>query len=128
MAFYKESRPGKDGTGRRYSAYDHADRITDAVAAYKRCRNRRTFILNDNSPDLQRLECGVCGNKLNDHGDTPEGYRGNYIDYSPRSKTFIAKHYMCAWKTLLGAICTSYSVAEAGAKYRKIQGREQKVS
>lgn len=124
--FYKESWPSKDGTT-RYSAYDHADRISDAVEAYKRCRKRRTFVLNDDSPDLERLECGVCGRKLNDYGDAPEGYRGNRIDYSPRNRTFIAKHYMCAWNVLLGAICTSYSVAEAGVKYQKMQGKAQKV-
>lgn len=122
MAFYKESRPGG-----RYSAYDHADSIADAVQAYKRCRKSRTFILTDNARELHTLECGVCGRVLSDYGDAPEGYRGNYIDYSPTRRTFIAKHYMCAWRTLLGAICTSYSVAEAGVKYRRMQGRARSV-
>ena len=131
MAFYKQSAPRiHSETGKRfmgYSAYDHADTVADAVKAYQRCRKARTFILTDGARELNTLECSVCGRKLSDYGDAPEGYRGNRIDYSPRSRTFRPKHYMCAWNALLGAICTSYSVAEAGVKYRKMQGKAQRA-
>lgn len=129
--FYKQACPRvHPETGekyRGYSAYDHSDTIAEAVEAYKRCRKSRTFILTDDAPELDTLECSVCGRILSDYGDAPKGYRGNYIDYSPRSRTFRAKHYMCAWNTLLGAICTSYSVAEAGAKYERMVGPARRV-
>jgi hypothetical protein len=132
MAFYEQSRPRiNTETGKRvigFSAYDHADRISDAAEAYKRCRKVKTFILTDESPDLKRFACSVCGKQMNDHTDTPEGYRGNFVDYSPRSKTFYIKHYMCAWNTLLGAICTSYTLADAAKKYQRAQGRVQRVT
>jgi len=131
MAFYKKSSPrtnpytGKTYNG--YSAYDHADSIAEAAEAYKRCRKQQSFILTDESPDLARFACNVCGKQMNDHGDTPEGYRGNRVDFYPKSKTFRIKHYTCAWGSLLGAICTSYSLAEAGRKMKASEGRAYKA-
>jgi hypothetical protein len=119
--FYKQSQPLS--TGRKgFSAYDHADTVAEAVQAYKRCRTLKTFILTKGSPDLDRFACSCCGRLMSDYGDAPEGYRGNRVEYNPRAKTFRAKHYMCAWGQLLGAIGTAYSVAEAGENYRKAEG------
>jgi hypothetical protein len=120
--FYKQSAPARNGEpGTRYSAYDHADTMAEAVVAYKRCRNARTFILTENSPDRARYKCVACGALLSE--PSPDGkIESAYVDYSPRSKTARPKHYSCGWATLLGAICTSYSLAEAGAKLAAADG------
>lgn len=120
--FYKESRPRRDGKpGTTYSAYDHADTMLEAVEAYKRCRKTRTFILTDDSPDRQRYACVHCGALLAD--PSPDGkIESTYVDYSPRTKRARPKHYSCAWATLLGAICTSYDLAQAAAKLAASDG------
>lgn len=129
--FYKQSRPRINPVtgekGKTFSAYDHADTITEAAEAYKRCRKPQAFILTDDSPDLHRFACNVCGKQMDDFGDTPENYRGNRVDYYPRTRTFRIKHYTCAWGNLLGAICTSYTLAEAGRKLKASEGRAYKV-
>lgn len=122
MAFYKKRRPGG-----RYSAYDHADSLADAAEAYKRCRKSQSFILTDEAQELHHLKCGVCGRMMSDYGDAPKGYRGNICSYSPSRKMFVLKHYMCAWGSLLGAICTSYSLAEAGRKMAESERNGYKI-
>jgi hypothetical protein len=124
--FYKQAQPLKDGR-KGFSAYDHADTLLEAAEAYKRCRTRKTFILTKTSPDLDRFACSCCGRLMSDYGDAPEGYRGNFVDYSPKAKTFRLKHYMCAWGQLLGAIGKSYSLAEAAAVYQASEGPAVKI-
>jgi hypothetical protein len=127
VSFYKEARRAADGT-MRYSAYDHADSIADIAEAYKRCRKAKDFILQDGAPELDTLCCAVCGKVMSDYGDAPKGYRGNLGVFYPKSRTFTMKHYLCGWNSLLGAICTSYSLSEAGAKYERIERQaRQKV-
>lgn len=123
--FYKSSRP--TATGTRWSAYDHSDSLHEAGAAYARCRKSRTFILTDDSPDLERFYCSCCGRLLSDYGDAGEGYKAVYVDYSPTRKSFRPKHYVCAWGQLLGAIGTSYSLAEAAAAYQAAEGPEVRI-
>ena len=120
--FYKQSRPRRDGEpGTTFSAYDYADTMVEAVEAYKRCRKARTFILTETSVDRQRYACVACGALLGD--PSPDGkIEPAYVDYSPRTKRARPKHYSCAWATLLGAICTSYDLAEAGAKLAAADG------
>lgn len=120
MAFYRESRPLPDG-GTRWSGTDHADTLADAAEAYKRCRKTQYFVLTDESPDLA-LPCSCCGKPVNDYGDAPQGYRGNKCHYYPSTKRFRIMHYMCAWGSLLGAIGTSYSLAEAARVYEEMAG------
>ena len=126
--FYKDSNE-RGG----YSAYDHADSIADAVEAYKRCRTMKTFVLNRESPDLDRIACAVCGLRLSERALTDDGepvpmsHHGNRIQYFPRVKRFRAHHYWCGWSALMGAIVGSYSVAEAGARYERIAGSTVKA-
>ncbi len=110
MSFYKKSRPRPDGrTG--YSGYDHADTIVDAVEAYRRVRTTKHFILTDGSPDLAELTC-TCGHKLSEGDD---GNRCQLVRHG--GKVYVlAQHYKCSWGTLLSAIGTSGSLAEAGRK------------
>jgi hypothetical protein len=114
VSFYKQSRPRPDGTI-GYSGYDHADSIADVVAAYKRARVSKHFILVDDSPDLSTLRC-TCGQLLSEPG--PDGKGGNRCQYAKRNGVpfVMGQHYGCSWGTLLTAIGTSSSVAEAGAK------------
>ncbi len=115
MSFYRKSRPRPDGTT-GYSGYDHADTIDDAVEAYKRARSTKHFILTDGSPDLDMLTC-TCGHKLS------EGDDGNRCQLVKRNGVFyvLAQHYKCAWGTLLGAIGTSHTLAEAGGKLARAE-------
>lgn len=123
--FYKKSAPRYDENGKvigtAWRAYDFSDSIKEAVVAYKRCRNPRTFILTKRSKDLAKYDCYVCGIRLN---LPPEGHTkvdSAYIDYNPRTKVAHPHHYVCGWNILLGAICTSRSLGEAGAKFRVAQ-------
>lgn len=98
---------------------DHFPTLADAAHRYRRCRKPQHFILDDDSPDLA-LPCGSCGRPLNTWApDVDEksarGYHGNRALFKPRAKRFVLQHYTCAWGSLLGAICTSYTLAEAGA-------------
>jgi hypothetical protein len=116
--FYKQSRPRPDGTV-GYSGYDHADTIDDVVIAYKRCRTSKHFILTDDSPDLAKIRC-TCGALLSE--PDPDGKvgakAGNRCQYTKRSgKVFVlGQHYVCSWGTLLTALGTSSTLAEAGRK------------
>lgn len=121
MAFYKQSRPTPTGT--RWSGTDHADTLADAATAYKRCRTRKSFVLTAESPDLA-LSCSCCGQPLNVFpSDTLDGYKGNRVEYFPKTKRFRLMHYMCSWGALLGAIGTTYSLAEAASTYERLAGR-----
>lgn len=113
--FYKRSRPRPDGTV-GYSGYDHAETLAAAVQAYKRTRTLKYFILVDGSPDLAELTC-TCGHKLS------EGDDGNRCQLIKRNGKFyvLGQHYRCSWDNLLGALCTSSTVAEAGRKLTKAE-------
>lgn len=101
--------------------YDRFHTLQDAATKYRRCRVTQHFILSDDSPDLA-LTCGACGDPLNVFADdVSDGYRGNRVHYYPRDKRFVLQHYTCAWGTLLGAVATSYSLAEAGAALAKAE-------
>ena len=119
MSFYKRSRPSAE-YGTLFSGYDHADTIADAVEAYKRTRMVKYFILTDGSPDLATIRCS-CGNLLSEtvRGDT-KADPGNRCMFRKRAgkPEILGQHYACSWGTLLGAIGTSSSVAEAGGKLK----------
>lgn len=123
--FYKKSRPIYDENGKvegkRWTAYDHSDSIKEAVEAYKRCRNSRTFILTDKSKDRAKYCCYVCGERLDAPVPDTQKVEPAYIDYQPKTKFAFPHHYSCGWKVLLNAICSSKSVAEAGAKFHVAQ-------
>jgi hypothetical protein len=112
--FYKKSRPSAE-YGTVFSAYDHADTIAAAVEAYKRARTTKYFILVDGSPDLATITC-TCGNALSE-GD------GNRCQFTKRDGQayVLGQHYACSWGTLLTAISTSSSVAEAGGKLQRAE-------
>lgn len=121
MTFYPKSRPRDDGRV-VYSGYDHADTVADAVTAYRRTRTTKHFILTDTSPDLARLDCVVCGDRLDHHDPaTPDGYRGNRVTYNRSRNALRPMHYSCSWGGLLTAIGTSRSLAEAAAKLDEIE-------
>ena len=101
--------------------YDKFQTIVDAAENYKRCRVQKSFILDDESPDLGKVKCAHCGRKLSEYAPDNEpgsadcvgdarsvslsnAYHGNRIDYYPRKKGFVARHYTCAWSNILGAI------------------------
>jgi hypothetical protein len=115
MSFYPRSRPRPDGTV-GFSAYDHADTIADAVTAYRRTRTRKHFILTDGSPDLAKVRC-TCGALLTEP-NADGNLDGNRFQFTKRAgKPFVlGQHYYCSWGTLLGAVVTSHTLAEAGAK------------
>ena len=112
--FYKRSRPTADGR-LTYSGYDHADTLAAAVQAYKRVRSRQYFILTDGSPDLAELTC-TCGHTL-DEGD------GNRCQLIKRNGKFfvLGQHYVCSWGTLLGALGTASTLAEAGRQLNRAE-------
>ena len=116
MSFYKQSRPHAE-YGTVFSAYDHADTIAAAVEAYKRTRTRKHFILVDGSPDLAVLRC-TCGALLSEPAPDGKPEPGNRCQFAKRNGNpfVLGQHYVCSWDTLLGAICTSRTVGEAGAK------------
>jgi hypothetical protein len=117
MAFYKRSRPSAE-YGTLYSGYDHADTIDDVIIAYRRTRTLKHFILTDGSPDLATIRCS-CGNLLSEpvRGDT-KADPGNRCQFRKRAgkPEVLGQHYACSWGTLFGAIGTSDTLAEAGAK------------
>ena len=119
--FYKKSAPRYDENGKvigtSWRAYDFADSIKDAVVAYKRCRNRRTFILTDRSKDRAKYDCYICGERLDRPAKDGTKVESTYVDYSPKTKVAHPHHYSCGWNVLLGAICTSRSIGEAGVKF-----------
>ncbi len=89
--------------------YDIFSSIGQAKTAYRRKHRPRTFILkhiNDN-PD-----CVVCHKPifdftgLTEDGEEkhPPGYQSNLCDYIPRTKLVYARHYICAWESLLSSI------------------------
>jgi hypothetical protein len=119
--FYKRSRPRPDGTV-GYSGYDHADTIAAVVAAYKRTRTTQYFILTDDSPDLANLRC-TCGALLSEPAPDGKPEPGNRCQFVKRNgRAFVlGQHYICSWGTLLGALCTSGTVAEAGRKLTKAE-------
>lgn len=123
--FYKESKPIYDENGNitriAWRAYDFSDSIKEAVVAYKRCRKPRTFILTEKSKDLAKYDCYICGERLNKPPKGRDKVESAYIDYRPRTKVAYPHHYHCGWSALLGAICTSRSLGEAGAKFRIAQ-------
>jgi len=121
MAFYKRSRPRADGTT-GYSGYDHADTIADAVEAYKRTRTTKYFILVDGSPDLAAIRCS-CGALLSEPAPDGKPDPGNRCMFRKRAgkPEVLGQHYVCSWGTLLGALGTSTSVAEAGAKLQRAE-------
>lgn len=115
-SFYKRSRPRPDGTV-GYSGYDHADSIAAAVAAYKRTRTTKYFILTDDSPDLAKVRC-TCGALLSEPDPDGKVAGGNRCQYTKRDGVafILGQHYVCSWGTLLSAIGTSSTMAEAGRK------------
>jgi hypothetical protein len=121
MGFYRKSRPSAE-YGTVFSAYDHADTIADAMEAYKRTRTTQHFILVDGSADLANLRC-MCGALLSEPAPDGKANPGNRCQFAKRAgKPFVlGQHYACSWDTLLGAICTSSSVAEAGAKLQAVE-------
>jgi len=70
--------------------------VGDAVQRFKRCRKVKGFILEDDSPDLDRL-CDHCGRPLK------EG-KGNRCEYRPNTKSVLCFHYYCAWEALMSHI------------------------
>lgn len=125
MTFYKQSKPKYDDRGKvigtAWRAYDFSDSIKDAVVAYKRCRKSRTFILTERSKDLAKYDCYICGIRLNLPPEGRTKVDSAYIDYNPRTKVAHPHHYVCGWGALLGAICTSHSLGEAGTKFAVAQ-------
>jgi hypothetical protein len=116
VSFYTRSRRRPDGSI-GFSGYDHADTVADAVKSYNRTRSIQYFILSDGSPDLAVLRC-TCGALLSEPAPDGKADPGNRCQFTKRDgKAFVlAQHYVCSWGTLLGAIGTSDTVAEAGAK------------
>lgn len=114
--FYKRSRRRPDGSI-GYSGYDHADSIADAIVAYKRTRTTKFFILSDGCPDLATLRC-TCGALLSEPAPDGRPEPGNRCQFAKRNgKPYVlAQHYVCSWGTLLTAIGTSSTLADAGAK------------
>lgn len=88
--------------------YDTFKTKAAAKKAYRRRRVTQFFILTG---ELGRTRCAVCGKALDDHGDEPEGYRGNRCTYHPKTKQVKAMHYVCAWGCIfdgvarLGEVC-----------------------
>lgn len=123
MTFYKQSRPRDGYIG--YSGYDHADTVADAVEAYKRCRNPRTFILNDDSADLERLHCSRCGRALAERAVGAEDFdqhHGNRIEYFPRQRAIRPLHYWCAMDAMLHAVVGARSTGELARRWSTEHG------
>ena len=121
MSFYKRSRPRPDGTV-GFSGYDHADTIADVVAAYKRTRTTKYFILTDGSADLATLRC-TCGALLSEADPNGKVGAGNRCQFTKRDgKPFVmGQHYSCSWGTLLGALGTASTLAEAAGKLQRAE-------
>ena len=123
MSFYAKSRPSTAPTanGRTtFCAYDTADTIADVVQAYRRTRTTKYFILLDGSPDLAELTC-TCGRTLAE--TDPDGGTGNRCAHrrAGGSSFVMGQHYACSWGTLLTAIGTAHTVAEAGANLKRAE-------
>ena len=106
--------------------------IADADRALYRTRRVKSFILTDDSPDLD-LPCSVCGLRLDDpnHDDgkpVAKGYHGNRIEYVRRTvdgkrvSLIRPKHYWCSWGALLTGIGTSRDLGEAARKVEALSG------
>jgi hypothetical protein len=101
--------------------------IDDMAQTFRRRRKMQYFRMNESSPGAQGLDCSACGTAVTEFGDTPRGYRAITGHYFPGSKRFRVMHYTCSWGALLGAIGTSYSLAEAGGKVERLSGRTTPV-
>ena len=84
------------------------------MAAYKRTRTHKHFILTDDSPDLANLRC-TCGALLSEPDPDGKADPGNRCQFVKRDgKPFVlGQHYVCSWGTLLGALGTASSLTEA---------------
>jgi len=98
--------PGRNGFFRengRYP-YSYADNLKSAVEGLKRCRNVQDFILVDGSPDLKKIRCQVCGNKLSESSPNNDRPGSNRCSFNPKKKTVVGAHYYCSWKNIMNQI------------------------
>lgn len=79
-------------------AYDEADTVEAALAAYRRCRTDKHFILRG---DVAGLTCSGCGRDMADDPADLDSYKGNRAVYHAKTKTVSVRHYTCAWGALL---------------------------
>lgn len=84
--------------GNRY-AYDVADSLDAALAAYSRCRTSQSFILSDEG--IEGHSCDGCGEPLTVK-------RGNRCEYDPRTRKVTMHHYECAWGATMNLLLQTF--------------------
>lgn len=88
-------------------AYHEADSLEAIGPGIKRLRSPLTVLILHETGALDGVLCDACGEDLAGPytvrgSDEPDNYA--MIDVDPRSKTYVARHYYCAWNALLGEI------------------------
>lgn len=88
-------------------AYHEADSLDAIGPGIRRMRKPLTVLILHDTHSLDGVPCDACGHDLaapypaKGSGE-PDSYA--MVDVDPRSETYIARHYYCAWTALLGEI------------------------
>lgn len=74
--------------------------LAEARLAFRRKRKTQSFVLEGNGT---RARCHCCGRPLSEpvEADIGGAVAGNRCTYSPKTKQFRLRHYLCAWTDLL---------------------------
>lgn len=90
-------------------AYPEVDSVKGVEQSMYRKRNGFTAITRQGKPLYERGKCAVCGGPLKglytaggSAVSKPDSYA--FVDVSPKARTYVLKHYYCAWQMTMEGI------------------------
>lgn len=87
-------------------AYHEADSLAAIRDGLGRLRKPLTVLVHHDGGALAGVPCDACGEALDGPYEVGNGHVDSYamVDVNPRAKTYVTRHYYCAWGSVMAKI------------------------